>query len=296
MFSLGCSCGRHAESQTEESTRHGDCFSYVVSIDGVHVCHPNNIVEYEDVGKEETENDSLALVISEKSSSMDSVHDCHSHNIVEYEDVGKDENENDSLALVRCEKRAEAIAPKYVDPLSLLQRRGISLSRLRLAALLSSTESTVVNSCGDLVSKPGITNRPGPKNRKYEFITQIDADGEGVIDLVKERKAPQLMVRKTVGYARWVNAKPIEAAILLEILPERHDNIIRLQAFEPYGPEGALYFFEYCTGGDLHQLVDQYRDHNAYLPEPFIWQVYQQMASALAFLHQGFDPKRSDRE
>lgn len=201
MFSLGCSCGRHAESQTEESTRHGDCFSYVVSINGVHVCHPNNIVEYEDVGKEETENDSLALVVCEKSSSMDSVHDCHSHNIVEYEDVGKDESENDSLALVRCEKRAEAIAPKYVDPLPLLQRRAISLSRLRLAALLSSTESTVVNSCGDLVSKPGITNRPGPKNRKYEFITQIGADGEGVIDLVKERKAPQLMVRKTVGYA-----------------------------------------------------------------------------------------------
>ena len=297
MFSLGCSCGRR---QTEEEPRYGDCFSYVVSIDGVHVCHPKNIVEYEDVGIGEGENDSLALdVCCEKSTEIDGVDVCLSRDVVEDEDEdgGEEESENDELALVRCEKSAEAAKPACVDPRSLLQRRGISFSRVRLAALLSSTESTVVNSLGGSVTEPAIiTNRPGPKNRKYEFIKQIGADGEGVIDLVKERKAPRLVVRKTVGYARSWNAKPIEAAILQDILPGRHDNIIRLHAFEPYGPEGALYFFEFCSGGDLHQLVDQYRDHDAYLPEPFIWQVYQQMASALAFLHQGFDPRRSDRE
>ena len=318
MFSLGCSCGRRAGDQTG---RHGDCFSYVVSIDGVHVCYPETVVEYEDVGTEEEgcEIDSLALVLKESPEvaasgrmgscslrhgdcfsyvvSIDGVHVCYPETAVEYEDVGTEEEgcEDDLLALVKWES-PEASSPKCIGPCSLLQRRGMALSRLHLGTLLSSTGTLVANSSSDLVTEPDTTDLPHPKSGKYDFIKQIGVDGEGVIDLVRDRFLDQLVVRKKVEYARFMNAKPIEAAILHDILPGRHDNIIRLQAFESYGPEGALYFFDYCPGGDLHQLVDRYREHDAFLPEPFIWQVYQQMASALAFLHGGFDTRRGDRE
>ena len=208
---------------------------------------------------------------------------------MEYEDIEGEKTESTSQALVEY-KNPEKAASEREYPYSLLQRRGRSLPRMHLA-LSTSSESTMVDSSGHRAGDHIVAIRPHPKSDNYEFVRQIGVDGEGVIDLVKSRSTRLLVVRKTVDYARSVYAKPIEAAVLQDILPERHNNIIRLHAFESYQLEGARYYFDYCSGGDLHQLVDQYRRHRAFLPEPFIWQVYQAMASALEFLHRGFDRK-----
>ena len=55
------------------------------------------------------------------------------------------------------------------------------------------------------------------------------------------------------------------------------------------------YYFEYCSGGDLYQLCQQYNSHVAWLPEALIWKVYLQLCSALEYLHRGFEERRSDR-
>lgn len=271
MFSLGCSCGR-AESQTSLSQDQQDCFSYVVSVDGVHVCYPQNIVEHETTGVDETESDPK--------------------NMVEYEGTGEDETESDPQNLVEYEN-TEAAVPERGCPCSLLQRRGGSLSRMRLA-LSTSTQSTLVDLSGHLSGETDCADHPHPKSGDYELVKQIGIDGEGVIHLMRIRSTRQLIVRKTVKYARSAYAKPIEAAILQDVFPEPHLNMIHLHAFESYQVEGARYYFEYCSGGDLHQLVDQYREHGELLPELFILQAYQQLASALEFLHRGFSPRCSD--
>lgn len=262
MFSLGCSCGG-AESQEGEVARgaRGGCFSHVVSIDGVHVCYPSDVVEYED--------------------------------------VDEDGCESTSLALVKYESTQAAAAPEQKKrPCSLLlQRRGKSLSEINLAlSSLTSTGSTLVHlsSSGDPTGERNLTDSPDSESGEYELLEQIGVDGEGVIHLMRNRSTGQLVARKTVEYASLALNKPIEAAILQDILPERHNHIIRLDAFESYRSEGARYYFEYCSGGDLHQLVNRYRRHRAYLPEPFIWHVYRQILSALEFLHRGFDPRCPD--
>lgn len=277
MFSLGCSCAG-AESQSEMAQGRGECFSYVVSIDGVHVCYPRNVVEYEDVDEDEDgcEGSSQALV--------------------ECEDTAEDGPKSNSQALVKYES-TETAAPGQKRPCSLLQRRGKSLSRLHLALSSStSTGSTLVNLSADPTDERNLADSPDSQTGKYALIEQIAVDGEGVIHLMRNCSTGQLVARKTVEYASLAFNKPIEAAILQDILPESHNNIIRLDAFESYRIEGARYYFEYCSGGDLHQLVNQYRRHRAYLPEPFIWHVYKQILSALEFLHRGFDPRCPDPE
>ena len=306
MFSLGCSCGR-AESQLKIPQHQGDCFSYVVSIDGVHICHPTTTIEYEDIGEVEPERKSQVLLEYDNNGEEET--ESISPALVKYENIADEKPKSLSQALVKCESIADetpesisqaliehgstkAAVPERKCSCSLLQRRGRSLSRMHLA-LSTSTGSTLVN-LSDRSGECNVADRPRPKSGNYEFIKQIGVDGEGVIDLMRSRGVGQLVVRKTVDYARLAYAKPIEAAVLQDILPERHPNIINLHAFESYQLEGARYYFEYCSGGDLHELVNQYRKRRMLLPEPFIWQTYQRLASALEFLHRGFDPRCPD--
>ena len=270
-----------------------DCFSYAVSNDGVVVCHPKDIMEYESVGKDESKSGSEALVRDEGTS--EDQYEDDSQVVVEDEGTGADECGSESQTPVEYES-TEATTIEQKSPCPLLQRRGISLSRVRLS-LLSSSVSTLVNLSGDRTGEHSNAENPDSKTGDYEFITHIAIDGEGIIDLMRTRSTRHPIVRKTVDYARSTYAKPTEAAMLQDFLPTRHPNIIQLHAFEPYDQEGARYYLEYCPGGDLHQLVNQYKKHRAFLPEPFIWHVYKQLLCALDFLHRGFDPRRrSDRD
>ena len=252
-------------------------------------------MEHESVGEDERESSSEALVQDEETSE-DRSQDISQ---VVAKDEGtapteEDECGSQSQALVEYDV-TNATSPGQKFPCPLLQRRGISLSRLYLS-LLSPSVSTLGDLSGDRTGERSVAASPHPGTGDYEFITEIGIDGEGIIDLMRARSTRQLVVRKTVDYARLAYGKPIEAFMLQDILPDRHPNIINLHSFEPCGLEGARYYLEYCPGGDLHQLVNRYKAHNALLPEPFIWHVYKQLLSALAFLHRGFDPRCPDRE
>ena len=377
-FTLGCSCGR-AESENPAPQDQKECFSYVVSVDGVHVCypqdivdddttgegdpeskpqkvteyegtgedvlenephdsieyecieenepenHPQNLVELEDTSKDEFESKPQETIDEQgieeddlESNPQDLVKlentrndetESKPHNIIEYEsteeketesnlrnltkleNTGKDEIDSNPPSRVECD--IEAAVPKCECPCSLLERRGKSRSGM-LLVLATWTSPTLVAVAGGSLAESEVVDTPRSASGKYECTKLIGMDGEGTIHLMESRSARRFIVRKTVRFAKTVFAKPIEATILQDIFPDRHENIIRLHDFEPYREEGARYYLEYCSGGDLHQLVQQYQDHGSPLPEPFIWQAYRQLASALEFLHQGFDPRCSN--
>ncbi len=131
-----------------------------------------------------------------------------------------------------------------------------------------------------------------PIGEEYEVIREIGDDSEGVCTLVKRRTDSELRVIKTVGCPKLVHGKPIEARILHDLLGKRHENIIQLHSYK-WMEEVHLvhYHFEYCSGGDLHDLIVRYDDHNARFPEPFIWKVFFQLLSALEYLHRGFEQR-----
>lgn len=158
---------------------------------------------------------------------------------------------------------------------SLLERRGRPLAKLQL------TRST---------SNASLWHR----------VREIGNDAEGRCDLVRRPRDQQLRVVKTVMNPRIAHGRPIEAAILRNTFPRGHENIIRLEAYQYFEDArhlpGVRYWLEYCDGGDLKQLINIYRDHDALIPELFIWKCFQQIAEAIEFLHRGFDNNRGNPE
>lgn len=101
---------------------------------------------------------------------------------------------------------------------------------------------------------------------------------------------------KTVRRPIISNEKPIEARILQDVCLEVHENIIEMFGFEYFEEIATVhYYFEYCSGGDLHALCERYMNHDTYFPEAFIWKVFVQLNDVLEYLHRGFDQKACDR-
>lgn len=174
---------------------------------------------------------------------------------------------------------------------ALLQRRGRHVVGLELAN---------DGACGILSTTAAIpvvtSNIPrSATDAEYTYVKHIGSGGEGDCSLVQRGSDKQLFAVKTVREPHLVLHKPIEAVI--EILTEhKHKNIIRLHHWTSVSGNYLVnYYFEYCEGGDLFDLVRQYDIHNKHIPELFIWHTFLGIGGALDFLHHGFDPRFDNR-
>ena len=120
----------------------------------------------------------------------------------------------------------------------------------------------------------------------YDEIQHIGEGGQGACSLVRRSRDSQLLVLKASSEPKISRGTPIEIRILRDLLPP-HQRIASLVDSCIF-PDHTELYFEYCDGGDLQDLIDQYCDHMTQIPESFIWHVFIQMAEALAFLHYGW--------
>jgi len=120
----------------------------------------------------------------------------------------------------------------------------------------------------------------------YESIQHIGEGGQGECTLAGRCRDRQLLVLKTVSEPLISQGLPIEIRILRDLLPP-HQRIASL-INSCILPDQIELYLEFCDGGDLHDLIDQYANHSTQIPESFIWHAFIQMAEALAFLHYGW--------
>ncbi|KAI4147965.1 MAG: hypothetical protein LQ340_005297 [Diploschistes diacapsis] len=75
----------------------------------------------------------------------------------------------------------------------------------------------------------------------------------------------------------------------IDIIRKPHPNVAALEGFASIpsipGGEGYLLFLEYCDGGDLYSFVRQFQRRGLFFPEFFIWQVFESLLAAVAWLH-----------
>jgi len=246
-------------------------FSYQVSTDGVEVHHPQLDGCSASVAVDESCAEDPTSLCDVEEAACDSITDDMSTFIPEVE-------AEDCTSLPLITRRG-----KHLPALSLRPKVGPSSPDKNLS---------IATGKGNLIGGPLSTDKD-----KYEFIKQIGNDSEGVCTLVRDRNDHQLRVLKSVKYPQLASGKPIEAKILSEIFPERHNNIIQLHSHNDLTAELALveYNLEYCSGGDLHDIIVEYADRGERFPEPFIWKVFLELAEALEFLHRGFDWKEKER-
>ncbi|KAI9894488.1 MAG: hypothetical protein M1814_003246 [Vezdaea aestivalis] len=69
-----------------------------------------------------------------------------------------------------------------------------------------------------------------------------------------------------------------------------HRNIVKFIAgFVSHDPPAANLYMEWCDMGAVTNVIDAYLDHKVFVPEEFVFHVFQQLSAAVAYLHTGHD-------
>lgn len=78
-----------------------------------------------------------------------------------------------------------------------------------------------------------------------------------------------------------------EVRVYLHHIRSGHPNIVALEAFQvtKLAGGGVNMYYELCDAGNLQHFAREYWNNDEMIPEAFIWKVYEQFMSALAFLH-----------
>lgn len=136
------------------------------------------------------------------------------------------------------------------------------------------------------------TNDPKSGMREFLHVKKIGEGGQGRCDLVKRKGDGKLIVYKQMkGEVEFTRSKkkdkPLEVAILKDILGPS-ERIIKMFEYSYQGPTSNCFFLEYCSYGDLFNLIEGYHNNlGLEIPESFAWHTYMQLAEALAFIQEG---------
>lgn len=117
-----------------------------------------------------------------------------------------------------------------------------------------------------------------------EDLGLLGEGGNGEVHLVRKKTNSELMACKIL---KSKNCLDQEMQILANILPS-NDRIIQFRKFL-VTPLSAQIYYDYCDGGDLNALMQNYISHNFPIPESFIWHCYLELSEAVAFIHYGYN-------
>ncbi|KAL8752170.1 MAG: hypothetical protein Q9184_005819 [Pyrenodesmia sp. 2 TL-2023] len=133
------------------------------------------------------------------------------------------------------------------------------------------------------------------KDQEYKLVKNIGVGGQGHCDLYRNVSDGKYLVCKIMkhGTHEAEGSRPKEIDILMDIL-DGHPFVIHVKAY--YLTKSlTMIWYEYCANGDLQDLIDAYRHHNARVPESFIWHAYKQLSEVFAYIHTGYDRQSGKR-
>lgn len=149
---------------------------------------------------------------------------------------------------------------------------------------------------GLLFSNPNIGDR-----HSWEAVRPLGSGSHGVIALwhrkdEQGRLLDEIAIKQSnvippfrVGEVAY--GKPgltQEAALQSELNNRDCRNVLVLRNFKYYDTEGKYrHYFEFCPHGDLDRLKSRYRAYGRYLPELFLWHLFQALAAAVREMSHG---------
>lgn len=120
----------------------------------------------------------------------------------------------------------------------------------------------------------------------HTFIQKIGDGSQGQISSWKHDQSGTVIAAKVVARR---DKEVSREALVLRDLPG-HEGVVSLKAYCAEEPKPFLdtLVFEFCPEGDLFDFQEKMLAENgAQFSEGFMWSLFRQLSSALAFLHQG---------
>ncbi|QLG71908.1 hypothetical protein HG535_0C02600 [Zygotorulaspora mrakii] len=126
---------------------------------------------------------------------------------------------------------------------------------------------------------------------EYQVQEEIGRGSFGAVRKVVHLPTKKVMVRKEIKYGH-MNSKErqqliAECTILSQL---KHENIVEFYNWDFNEQQEVLFLYmEYCSRGDLGQMIKHYKQEHKYIPEKIIWGILAQLLMALYKCHYGDD-------
>ncbi|CAI5759380.1 unnamed protein product [Candida verbasci] len=129
---------------------------------------------------------------------------------------------------------------------------------------------------------------------EYEPLEVIGKGSFGTVRKVKNKIDGTILVRKEIEYNSMNSHERNQLISELRILRElNHPNIVKYYKHDHLPDLKSIHIYmEYCQGGDLSHIINNFKKNNEKVPEEFIWSVMIQILLALYRCHYGIDCKK----
>lgn len=130
-----------------------------------------------------------------------------------------------------------------------------------------------------------------PPRSEYQVLEEIGRGSFGSVRKVIHIPTKKLLVRKDIKYGH-MNSKErqqliAECSILSQL---KHENIVEFYNWDFDEQKEVLYLYmEYCSRGDLSQMIKHYKQEHKYIPEKIVWGILAQLLTALYKCHYGVE-------
>ncbi|KAK6455344.1 G2-specific serine/threonine protein kinase [Scheffersomyces xylosifermentans] len=131
-------------------------------------------------------------------------------------------------------------------------------------------------------------------SNEYDALEVIGKGSFGTVRKVRLKASGQILVRKEIEYTSMNVQERNQLISELRILRELdHTNIVKYYRHDHIMEKKSIHIYmEYCDGGDLAQIITNFKKNKEQVPEEFIWQVLVQILLALHRCHYGIDAKK----
>lgn len=126
-------------------------------------------------------------------------------------------------------------------------------------------------------------------SEEFEELEVIGRGSFGRVRKVRRIRDGKILVRKEIAYGHMNPKERSQLVSEFRILSElKNPNIVQYIEHD-HIPEYKMIFLymEYCDGGDLSNIIKQYKMSNEYISESIIWNIFTQLLMALYRCHYG---------
>lgn len=126
---------------------------------------------------------------------------------------------------------------------------------------------------------------------EYDALEVIGKGSFGTVRKVRQKATGSIYVRKEIEYTLMNGQERNQLILELRILRElNHPNIVKYYRHDHIQESKTIHIYmEYCDGGDLAQVIANFKRNGDSVPEEFVWQVLVQTLLALHRCHYGAD-------